>query len=60
MSADAFRTPKYTFNVSGVVDVYGEYDEMDAREVAESYFDRLDMDLVVGDVVDMDLGDEHA
>lgn len=53
--------PKYTFNIQGFVSVYGEYDEMDAREIAEAYLDRLeDADIVVGAVADMELGDENA
>jgi hypothetical protein len=52
--------PKYTFNIQGFVSVYGEYDEMDAREIAEAYLDLEDADIIVGTVADMELGDEHA
>ena len=53
--------PKYTFNIEGFVSVYGEYDEMDAREIAEAYVDTLDdADIVVGTIADMELGDENA
>ena len=53
--------PKYTFNIEGIVSVYGEYDEMDAREIAEAYVDTLDdADIVVGTIADMELGDENA
>lgn len=49
--------PKYTFNIQGFVSVYGEYDEMDAREIAEAYLDLEDADIIVGTVADMELGD---
>ena len=55
------QLPKYTFNIEGFVSVYGEYDEMDAREIAEAYVDTLDdADIVVGTIADMELGDENA